>query len=171
VPPCVKGSRSAALGNAQGSVSYTFFNSEDSKTRRRPKPECPLSLSPLRKRGEGTSPGRMVVVSRCSPPDLRARRSDLVHAAPKTSAGMKSNHLLHSGILGLCCLMDWQQSVSLFIVAAAAVGLLGSKLRRRRFRFDQAGHCGCSTVVGSSQSSIVFRARKGTRPEVLVKMR
>ena len=68
--------------------------------------------------------------------------------------------------------MDWQQSVSLFIVAAAAVSLAGSMLRRRRFRFNQAGHCGCSTVSGSiPQSSIVFRARKGKRPEVLVKMR
>jgi len=68
--------------------------------------------------------------------------------------------------------MDWQQSVSLCIVAAAAVGLIGSKLRRRRFTFGQEGHCGCSAVAGSNpQSSIVFRARKGQRPEVLVKMR
>jgi hypothetical protein len=60
----------------------------------------------------------------------------------------------------------------LFIVAAAAVGLVGSKLRHRRLRFGHAGHCGCSAVVGSSpQSSIVFRARKGKRPEVLLKMR
>jgi len=68
--------------------------------------------------------------------------------------------------------MDWQQPVSLLIVAASAVGLVGSKLRRRRFRFNQAGHCGCSVVAGSlPQSSIVFRARKGKRPEVLLKMR
>ena len=77
-----------------------------------------------------------------------------------------------AGFSGYVVGMDWQQSVSLCIVAAAAVGLVGSKLRRRRLRFDQAGHCGCSTVVGSSSSSsIVFRARKGKRPEVLVKMR
>ncbi len=68
--------------------------------------------------------------------------------------------------------MDWQQSVSLFIVAAAAVALVGNKLRRRRLRFDQVTHCGCSSVAESfPQSSIVFRARKGKRPEVLVKMR
>lgn len=68
--------------------------------------------------------------------------------------------------------MDWQQSVSLVIVASAAVLLLGSKFRRRKFSFERDTHCGCVAVQDSSpQSSIVFRARKGQRPEVLVKMR
>jgi len=100
-------------------------------------------------------PGRLLLTERQNPHSLT-----------------ESNHLLHTSVFGLSCRMDWQQLVSLFIVAAAAVGLVGSKLRRRRLRFDQAGHCGCSTVVGSfPQTSIVFRARKGKRPEVLLKMR
>jgi hypothetical protein len=68
--------------------------------------------------------------------------------------------------------MDWQQTVSLVIVASAAVLLIGGKLRRRKFSFERDTHCGCAAIPGSSpQSSIVFRARKGARPEVRVKMR
>ncbi len=68
--------------------------------------------------------------------------------------------------------MDWQQLVALVIVAAAAVALLGRRFRRRKFSFARDTHCGCVAVQDSSpQSSIVFRARNGERPEVLVKMR
>jgi hypothetical protein len=68
--------------------------------------------------------------------------------------------------------MDWQQLVSLLIVAFAAVLLLGRKFRRQRFSFERDTHCGCSANPQSApQSSIVFHARKGCRPEVLVKMR
>jgi len=71
--------------------------------------------------------------------------------------------------------MDWQQCVSLLIVAAAGVLMLGGRLRRRRFSFQHGTHCGCAATVAQSgpqsSSSIVFRARKGQRPEVLVKMR
>ena len=68
--------------------------------------------------------------------------------------------------------MDWQQLVSLLIVVSAGVLLLGGRLRRRRFSFQRDTHCGCAAVHSPApQSSIVFRARKGERPEVLVKMR
>jgi hypothetical protein len=68
--------------------------------------------------------------------------------------------------------MDWQQTVSLVVVASTAVLLVGSKFRRRKFSFERDTHCGCVAVQESSpHSSIVFRARKGQRPEVLVKMR
>jgi len=68
--------------------------------------------------------------------------------------------------------MDWQQTVSLVVVASAAVMLVGSKFRRRKFSFERDTQCGCVAVQKSSpQSSIVFRARKGQRPEVVVKMR
>ena len=69
--------------------------------------------------------------------------------------------------------MDWQQLVSLMIVAATAVLLallLAGKLRRRKFSFERQTHCGC--VAGSqatTQGSIIFRARKGQRREVVVK--
>ena len=68
--------------------------------------------------------------------------------------------------------MDWQQLVSLCIVAAAVVLLVARKFRRARFSFERETHCGCSAGGQSSpQGSIVFHARKGQRPEVLVKMR
>jgi hypothetical protein len=86
--------------------------------------------------------------------------------------GLGSNHLLRASGLGLSSSMDWQQLVSLTIVAGAASALLGSKLRRRQFIFQRDTHCGCSSSASPvSQSSVVFRARKGKRPEVLVKMR
>jgi hypothetical protein len=68
--------------------------------------------------------------------------------------------------------MDWQQLVALVIVAAAAGLLAWSKFRTRKFSFGRNGHCGCAGVSQSaSNSSIVFRARKGERPQVVVKMR
>jgi len=70
--------------------------------------------------------------------------------------------------------MEWQQLVSVIIVAAAACGLLSRALRRRKFSFARDTHCGCSGGGASSageQGSIVFHARKGCRPEVIVKMR
>ncbi len=68
--------------------------------------------------------------------------------------------------------MDWQQLVSLAIVASAAVLLLGRKLGRRKFSFEQDTHCGCASGSNSfPQASVVFHARKGGRREVLVKMR
>jgi hypothetical protein len=68
--------------------------------------------------------------------------------------------------------MEWQQLVSLVIVASAAGLLVWSKVRRQKFSFERATHCGCAAVSPTaSQSSIVFRARKGGRPEVHVRMR
>jgi len=66
--------------------------------------------------------------------------------------------------------VDWQQIVSLMVVAATAVALLGSRLRRRRFSFARDTHCGCSTAGRSpAQGAIVFRARKGERPQIVLK--
>jgi hypothetical protein len=67
--------------------------------------------------------------------------------------------------------MDWQQLVSLVIVFAAAAGFAAAKLRRRKFSFERATHCGCAASGNREPSSIIYRARKGQRPEVLVKMR
>jgi len=68
--------------------------------------------------------------------------------------------------------MDWQQLVSLMIVAAAAGWLTLNRLRRPRFGFQRDTHCGCSASHRSGElGAIVFRARKGQRPEVLVKMK
>lgn len=68
--------------------------------------------------------------------------------------------------------MDWQQFVALVIVVVTAGWLAASKFRRRRFSFERDTHCGCATASASApQGSIIFHARKGERPEVLVKMR
>jgi hypothetical protein len=68
--------------------------------------------------------------------------------------------------------MDWQQLVSLVVVASAVVLLVRSRFHRRKFSFERDTHCGCLAAQESSpQSSIIFHARKGARPEVVVKMR
>jgi hypothetical protein len=79
-----------------------------------------------------------------------------------------------SGFSGYLALMDWQQLVSLMIVGAAGLLLLAGKLRRHKFSFQRDTHCGCAAAAQfspQSSSSIVFRARKGERPQVVVKMR
>lgn len=68
--------------------------------------------------------------------------------------------------------MDWQQLVALLIVATAAALLVWGRVRPRKFQFGRDTHCGCSSPAGAAtQSSIVFHARKGEQPRVLVKMR
>jgi len=69
--------------------------------------------------------------------------------------------------------MNWQQVVSLLIVALAAGLLLWGRFRPRRFSFQRGTHCGCSApgALSTQQSSIVFHARKGRRREVVVRMK
>jgi hypothetical protein len=68
--------------------------------------------------------------------------------------------------------MEWQQWVSLGIVAITAGLLARGRFHRRKFSFQRDTHCGCSANNASiGQSSVVFRARKGERPEILVKSR
>ena len=68
--------------------------------------------------------------------------------------------------------MDWQQIVALLIVATAVALLVWGRVRRRKFRFGRDTHCGCSSPsAAASRSTIVFHARKGEQPRVLVKMK
>jgi len=69
--------------------------------------------------------------------------------------------------------MDWQQVISLAIVALAAGWLLWGRFRPRKFSFQRDAHCGCSAPGESpaQKSSIVFHARKGERREVVVRMK
>lgn len=69
--------------------------------------------------------------------------------------------------------MDWQQLLALLIVACTAAIFLWSKFRKKKFSFEKETHCGCSTSaplgqIGPAQT-IQFRARKGERPQVIVK--
>jgi hypothetical protein len=66
--------------------------------------------------------------------------------------------------------MDWQQSVSLLIVGVTALAFASRKLRRRKFDFAKDTHCGCGSSQDGARQSIVLRARKGERRQVIVKM-
>jgi hypothetical protein len=69
--------------------------------------------------------------------------------------------------------MNWQQAISLAIVALAVVLLLWGRFRPRKFSFERDTHCGCSATAEPSaqKSSIVFHARKGERRAVVVRMK
>ena len=68
--------------------------------------------------------------------------------------------------------MDWQEATALLIVAATAGAFAWVRLRRRRFSFERDTHCGCAAQTESGRpGSIVYRARKGERPQVIVKMK
>jgi len=68
--------------------------------------------------------------------------------------------------------VNWQQVLSLLIVAVAATALVWARFRRRKFRFGHDTHCGCASPTSTTGlGSIVFHARKGERPQVLVKMK
>lgn len=68
--------------------------------------------------------------------------------------------------------MDWQQALSLGIVIVTAVIFLSFALRRRKFSLKNGSPCGCGSAHSSAQQgSISFHARKGQRPEIIVKMK
>jgi hypothetical protein len=68
--------------------------------------------------------------------------------------------------------MNWQQAISLMVVAVVAGLFLRGCLRRRKFSFVRDTHCGCGAPGQPvTKGSIVFHARKGERPAVTVKMR
>ena len=67
--------------------------------------------------------------------------------------------------------MDWQQVLSLGIVAATALAFAVARWRRRKFIFQRDTHCGCQAGGMVERSSIVYAAKKGERPRVIVKMR
>jgi hypothetical protein len=64
--------------------------------------------------------------------------------------------------------MDWQKIASFVIVGATAGAFVWAKLRKRKFSFERDTHCGCASPSGS-KDSIVFHARKGQRPQIIVK--
>jgi hypothetical protein len=68
--------------------------------------------------------------------------------------------------------MDWQETTALLIVAATAALFGMARLRRRRFSFERDTHCGCvSPSRSGSAGSILYKARKGCVPQVIVKMK
>jgi hypothetical protein len=80
------------------------------------------------------------------------------------------NILLRGGRKRVYYAMDWQQIAALTVVAATAGGFMWTKLRRRKFSFEHDTHCGCASASETgSRSSIVFHARKGQRPKIILK--
>jgi hypothetical protein len=68
--------------------------------------------------------------------------------------------------------MAFQETLALGIVAITATVFLWNCLRPRRFSFVRDTHCGCSTRSPEMvRQSIVFHARKGERPQVMLKLR
>jgi len=66
---------------------------------------------------------------------------------------------------------DWQQAFALVIVACTAAVFLWTKFRPRKFDFARDTHCGCSASGQSGpKTTVTFRARKGERSRIVVKM-
>jgi hypothetical protein len=65
--------------------------------------------------------------------------------------------------------MDWQQGISLFIVGATAAAFLLHRLRPKKFSFGGETHCGCSSKQIGPKQTIVFKARKGERPQIVTR--
>jgi len=68
--------------------------------------------------------------------------------------------------------VGWQETVALSIVTLTAGVFLWQRLRPRKFSLQRDTHCGCASPGQSGAGpSIVFHARKGERPQVIVKMK
>jgi hypothetical protein len=65
--------------------------------------------------------------------------------------------------------MNWQQLLSLAIVAITVGFFIRAWWLRRRASFPAGSPCGCATPQsGETPPSITFHVRKGHRPEVRV---
>lgn len=72
--------------------------------------------------------------------------------------------------------MDWQEIAALTMVGATAAAFVWRKLRPPVLKFQrgslQDSHCGCSTAsIASPRQTIIYRARRGQTPQVIVKTR
>ena len=66
--------------------------------------------------------------------------------------------------------MDWQEITALLIVGATAWVFIWSNARQRKFSLKRDTHCGCGSAENlGARQSIRFSARKGARPQVIVK--
>jgi hypothetical protein len=65
--------------------------------------------------------------------------------------------------------MDWQQGIALSIVGATAAAFIWQKTRVKKFSFKSQTHCGCSSREIGPKQTIQFHARKGERPQIIVR--
>ena len=66
--------------------------------------------------------------------------------------------------------MGWQQIAALTIVAVTAVLFLRARLRRRKVKLPCDSGCGCAGSSERPKETVVYHARKGERPEIIVKL-
>jgi hypothetical protein len=66
--------------------------------------------------------------------------------------------------------MDWQQVTALSVVVLTA-GLFGlARWRRsRKARLPCDSGCGCGSQAAPPRETVIYHARKGQRPEIIVK--
>ncbi len=68
--------------------------------------------------------------------------------------------------------MGWQDWVALTIVTLTAATFVWVRFRPQKVRWMRRTLCSCVAESHSrSQESIIFRARKGARPEVVVRLK
>jgi hypothetical protein len=68
--------------------------------------------------------------------------------------------------------MAWQEMAAISIVAATMAAFGWSRFRRRPFGMKRKHACSCAAAgLESYQPSVVFRARRGERPQVLIRAR
>jgi len=67
--------------------------------------------------------------------------------------------------------MDWQQITALTIVAVTAALFVRARLRRNKAKLPCDSQCGCANTANPPKETVVYHARKGERPEIIVKMR
>ena len=67
--------------------------------------------------------------------------------------------------------MDWQQIAALMIVAVTGALFVRARLHRRKGKLPCDSQCGCSNTANPPKETVVYHARKGERPEIIVKMR
>ena len=66
--------------------------------------------------------------------------------------------------------VDWQQITALGIVALTGVLMLWHRFRSRRSGGGKPASCsGCAHSHAGPQPTVVYRARKGERPEITIR--
>ncbi len=68
--------------------------------------------------------------------------------------------------------MGWQEWVALTIVALTAAAFVWARFRPHKVHGVRRSVCSCAAdSILPYQESIIFRARKGARPEIVVRMK
>jgi hypothetical protein len=66
--------------------------------------------------------------------------------------------------------MGWQETTALTMVALTAAIFLWRLFRPRKYNFRPKVHCGCASASPAQrQPTILFHARKGEAPRVLIR--